>query len=220
MIILFGGEKGGTGKTTLATNIAALRALSGGDILVMDTDKQGSAGAWSATRDANENPCRVPTIQKFGNGIAAEVRDLKNRFSDIVIDAGGRDSVELRAAMTVADKIFIPIQASQFDVWTLGQMETLVTQAQGFNPNLSAVIIINRASTNPTVNESAEVMELMQDFALLTIAPFVVRERIAFRKAAKSGLAVTELQPEDLKASQEIQQLYHYIFNEGVNNGK
>ena len=44
------------------------------------------------------------------------------KYRDIVIDAGGRDSVELRAAMTVADALYIPIQASQFDVWTLDQM--------------------------------------------------------------------------------------------------
>ena len=52
------------------------------------------------------------------------------------VDAGGRDSVELRAAMIVAHKAFVPIQALQFDIWTLGRMNDLAVTAQGFNPDL------------------------------------------------------------------------------------
>ena len=46
MIILFGGEKGGTGKTTLAVNLAAMRARAGYDVLLVDADRQESAAAW------------------------------------------------------------------------------------------------------------------------------------------------------------------------------
>jgi hypothetical protein len=60
----------------------------------------------------------------------ARSRHSRDGSADIVIDAGGRDSVELRAAMTVADVLYIPIQASQFDVWTLDQMNVLVEQAR------------------------------------------------------------------------------------------
>ena len=75
---------------------------------------------------------------------------------DIIIDAGGRDSVELRAAMTVADALYIPIQASQFDVWTLGPMNSLVEQAQAINERLRAFAVLNRASTNPSVKEAED----------------------------------------------------------------
>ena len=50
-IILIGGEKGGTGKTTLAVNIAAARARDGHDVLLVDTDPQGSASYWAAARE-------------------------------------------------------------------------------------------------------------------------------------------------------------------------
>ena len=69
-------------------------------------------------------------------------RILATRYQDIIIDAGGRDSVELRAAMVVAHKAFVPIQASQFDIWTLGRMNDLVVTAQGFNPDLRAWVVI------------------------------------------------------------------------------
>ena len=68
MIVLVGGEKGGTGKTTLATNLAALRAASGADVLLVDTDRQGSASFWAATRDENDALAAVPCVQVFGKG--------------------------------------------------------------------------------------------------------------------------------------------------------
>ena len=99
MIILIGGEKGGTGKTTIATNLAAMRALAGRDVLLIDTDPQGSANYWVQSRDEEKITPRVACIQKFGKGLPAEVKDLAHRYQDIIIDAGGRDSVELRSAL-------------------------------------------------------------------------------------------------------------------------
>ena len=137
MIVLVGGEKGGTGKTTLATNLSAVRAWEGRDVLLVDTDVQGSASFWAASRDERGGKVpRVACIQKFGKGLQTELTDLAGRYDDVIVDAGGRDSVELRAGLVVAEKAFVPIQASQFDIWTLERMDKLVAQGQGFNPSL------------------------------------------------------------------------------------
>jgi chromosome partitioning protein len=212
MIVLFGGEKGGTGKTTLATNIAAMRAKAGSDVLLIDTDQQGSASFWAQCRDEEKIEPRVSCVQKFGKGLQSEVKDLATRFQDIIIDAGGRESIELRAGLVVSEKAFIPIQASQFDVWTLTRMNELVNSAQGFNPSLEAYVIISRSSTNPSVTETTEVQEMLKEFESLSMAKTLVRDRIAFRKAARLGCSVKELVPEDAKASVEIKALYKEVF--------
>ncbi len=213
MIVLIGGEKGGTGKTTVATNLAAMRALAGRDVLLIDTDQQGSANYWAQSRDeANVNP-RVACVQKFGKGLPIEVKDLAHRYQDIVIDAGGRDSVELRSAMVVANRAYIPIQPSQFDIWTLNRMDELIETAKGFNPDLQAWVIISRSSTNPSVHESDDTMEIMGDFPNLGLASISIRDRIAYRKAAKDGMAVCELKPKDPKAVEEMEALYKEVFN-------
>lgn len=217
MIILIGGEKGGTGKTTLATNLAAKRALAGRDVLLIDTDQQGSANYWAQSRDESEaKPRRVACVQKFGKGLQAEVQDLATRYQDILIDAGGRDSVELRAGLVVADRAYIPIQPSQFDIWTLDRMDELVGSAQGFNPDLRAWVVISRVSTNPSVHEFQEAKEILADFNHLTLSEAVIRDRIAFRKAAREGLCVDELKPKnrDRKASEEVEALYKEAFDE------
>lgn len=214
MIIIVGGEKGGTGKTTIATNLAVMRALAGRDVLIIDTDPQGSANYWSQSRDELDIAPRVACVQKFGKGLPAEVKDLANRYEDIIIDAGGRDSVELRSATVVADKIYIPIQPSQFDIWTLNQMDELVETAKGFNPDLQAWVIISRSSTNPSVNEATDTAEILNDFSSLSLANTGIKDRIAYRKAASGGLCVNELKPKDMKAMEEMNTLYKEVFGD------
>ena len=213
MIILIGGEKGGTGKTTIATNLAAMRVKQGHDILLIDTDKQGSASAWSDIRDLKNIAARVPNIQKFGSNLAADIQNLKERYEDIIIDAGGRDSIELRAAMTITDKMYIPVQASQFDIWTLSIINDLVAQARVFNQQLLPKILINRAATNPIVNEVEEAQEVFNDFEYLKLASSILKERITYRKAAKNGLSIVELGKLDLKAVNEMNLFYNEVFN-------
>ena len=212
MILLIGGEKGGTGKTTVAVNLAAMRSLHGRDVLLVDTDPQGSSSYWAQVRDeAGINP-RVASIQKFGKGVQQELQDLARRYQDIVIDAGGRDSVELRAALVVANLAVIPIQASQFDLWTLDRMNGLVEQAKGFNEKLRATVLITRGPTNPTMNDTKEAAELIADFASVTLAKAVVRDRVSYRRSASGGMGVVEYQPADPKASAEMEALYAEVY--------
>lgn len=212
MIILIGGEKGGTGKTTISTNLAAIRASKGHDVLLVDTDKQGSASAWSDIRDQKKVYIRVSNVQKFGSNLTEDIKDLQKRYEDIIIDAGGRDSIELRAAMTIADKMFVPVQASQFDIWTLSIINDLVNQAKGFNPSLAPKVLINRAATNPSIQEIEEAKEVFSEFEHLSLSENLLKERISYRKAAKGGLSVTELSKPDPKSNTEIMALYEEVF--------
>lgn len=212
MIILIGGEKGGTGKTTISTNLAAIRASKGHDVLLVDTDKQGSASAWSDIRDQKKVYIRVSNVQKFGSNLTEDIKDLQKRYEDIIIDAGGRDSIELRAAMTIADKMFVPVQASQFDIWTLSIINDLVNQAKGFNPSLAPKVLINRAATNPSIQEVEETKEVFSEFEHLSLSENLLKERISYRKAAKGGLSVTELSKPDPKSNTEIMALYEEVF--------
>lgn len=216
MILLIGSEKGGTGKTTLVTNLAALLVHSGRDTLLVDTDQQGSASYWAATRDEHPDLPRVACVQKAGKGLARELQDLSTRYDEVLVDAGGRDSAELRASMVVADRLVIPIQASQFDMWTLEQMDRLVEQARTINESLRAAVVLNRASTHTRVTEADDASTLMLDFDHLEDSGVVIRDRIIFRRAASLGLGVVEYDPPDPKASTEILSLFQSIYDRSI----
>ncbi len=213
-VIVFGGEKGGTGKTTLATNIAAMMALNGKDVLLLDTDKQGTASFWATVREEDSVEPRVACVQKTGKGLPAQVRDLAKRYDEIIIDAGGRDSMELRYALGVADRAYIPMQPFQFDIWTMRQMDSLVEMASAINQNLTAFIVLNRASTNPVIREDQETREFFkqESFEYLSITKSTIRDRISFRKAARDGISVQEW-GQDKKAINEMNLLYEEIYN-------
>lgn len=207
-IVLIGGEKGGTGKSTLATNLAVYLKLEGVDVLILDADKQATSSKWVDRRDAKELPS-IPCAQKLGN-IYSTVMDMSKRYKVIIIDAGGRDSPELRSAMVAADCLYLPFRASQADLETLPTVDELVTNARGMNPNLQAFAVLSQAPSNPMINEVSEAQELLATFPEIKLADSIIRERKVYRDALAEGKGVLEMSNSTAKA--EIQLLAQEIF--------
>lgn len=214
MIVAVLGEKGGTGKTTFATNLAGMRAVAGRDVLILDADRQGSASYWAEAREKQEAP-GVTAVQKFGTGIVRAVHDMARRYSDIVIDIAAGDSREIEGALRAARRVIIPVQPAGLDVWTLGIIDERVGEAKIANPELEAFVVLNRASTNPRDNDVEEAREAIGECQNFTVSDIVVRERVAIKRAAPKGLAVAEYRPVDPKAVEEMEALYRLAFGEG-----
>lgn len=212
MIILVGGEKGGTGKTTIATNLAVIQSMVSNDLLLIDTDIQSTASFWCSIREQYGKE-RIPSIQKFGKEVRTETLSLNKKYADIIIDAGGRDSVELRSALLVSDKAIVPLRPSQFDIWTIKRISDLTDTVKEFNQKLQVCIVISQDMTNPLVQESNEAREFIKEFDNLTLLETIIFERRAYRKAAKDGLSVVELRDLDKKASKEMISLHKEVYN-------
>lgn len=213
MIIVLGGEKGGTGKTVLAVNLAVMRARAGHKVVVIDGDKQGSAAMWAMVREQAGVTPYVPVLRKIGPTLRYEALELAETFDDVVIDVGGRDSIELRAAMVVADRLVVPFRPSQFDVWSLDRMTELIEAGRTSNPTLYCLAVINLASPHPGVTESEEAQAFLGDNQRMKVARAIVKDRIAVRRATRDGLAVVETKPVDTKAAAELQALYAEVFD-------
>ena len=211
MIILIGSEKGGTGKTTLATNLATLHAINGNDVLLLDTDKQESAANWGIMRDESGIMPRVPTMQKKGKGIGEEIKDLSTRYKDIIIDSGGRDTVEMRSVLLVADRLYVPCKPSQYDLWALDSLDEVVGNAMLINPKLHAFILFSMASPNPRRSELNEIISIIDQYENLKFSGVIIRDRVAFVKTASEGKGVNEYH--DPKAISELNQLYDHVFS-------
>ena len=213
MIVAVVNEKGGVGKSSLAVNLATARARCGRDVLLVDTDPQGSAMKWSGERDASKTTPRLPTISKTGKGLQAEVADLGRRYQDIVIDTGGRDSPETRAALVSSHVVVVPAQASQADLWSLEGLARLVDAARGFNPDLRAIVVVTRASTNPSVQDTIAALEFIAALPSFSQASSVIRDRMIWRRSFGDGLSVAEYRPADARANAEFDELVQEVFN-------
>jgi chromosome partitioning protein len=108
----------------------------------------------------------LPTIhnaQKTGDGYKTAI-DLGKRYKWVVIDAGGRDSRELRTAIVAAHKLYVPIKASQADLETLPKIDEIVSLSRAMNPDLEVFAILSMAPTNPLINEVQEAQKLLEEF--------------------------------------------------------
>lgn len=209
MILLVGGEKGGVGKSTIAANLAVHLTLEGADVVLVDTDTQATCTQWADRRNAAGVAPAIQVVQRTGE-VAASLRDLAKRFQIVLVDAGGRDSRELRGALAVAQLLLTPIRASQADLETLPKVNELVGLARGLNPDLQAFAVLSQAPSNPAIREVADARELLVDFDQLQLADTIIRDRKAYRDALLAGRSVVELDNGQAKA--EIQLLAQEFF--------
>lgn len=212
MIIVVGGIKGGSGKTTIATNLAIMRSLKNKDVLLIDADDQETSTDFTTLRnEVLENGAGYTNIKLTGASVRTETLRLKDKYDDIFIDTGGRDTTSQRAALTIANILLVPFVPRSFDVWTIEKVSNLVTEIKAVNPDLKAYMFINRADSRGQDNEdAAEVLKETEDLSFID-TPIISRK--AFSNASANGLGVTELKPQDAKATEEINKLYRYIFD-------
>jgi chromosome partitioning protein len=111
MILVCGGIKGGSGKTTMATNIAAMRAGAGKDVLLVDADEQESATIFTAIRkrDQSERPQYTSIILRESQ-VRAEIDRMRLKYDDVIVDTGGRDTRAQRASLSLADVLLLPFR--------------------------------------------------------------------------------------------------------------
>jgi chromosome partitioning protein len=210
MIVTVGNTKGGVGKTTVAINLAILRAGGGHDVLLVDGDEQGSASLFSQLRAELVGSTGYTAVGLYGAAVRTQVRLLAPKYQDTVIDVGGRDTGSLRAALTVSDVVLIPVQPRSFDIWALDAMVALVTEAREINPELRALAFLNAADAQG--KDNAEAREAMAELAGIRALDVAIIRRKAFPNAAAQGRGVVEIRPPDTKAVEELTALADVAF--------
>lgn len=211
MIVVIGGIKGGSGKTTIAINLTVLRSLEGKKVLLVDADEQKSASNWSLQREIAGYSTPWVTIQLAGSAVRAQIAKMKEDYDDIIIDVGGRDTTSQRSSLTIANTYIVPFQPRSLDIWTLPDLRNLISEISSVNDNLKSFALINRGDS--VGNENNAAIEILKDCPYLICLPMVIGQRKAFANAATDGMGVVEMRNQDKKAIAEIQALYQYIFN-------
>ena len=218
MIITVGGTKGGSGKTTIATNLAVLAVASGRDVLLVDADDQETAADFSVLRGQTfeDKKPSFTCVKLTGSRVNEELKRLSSKYQDVIVDTGGRDTTSQRSALVVSDVYIVPFVPRGFDIWTIGKVDSLLSEIRTVNPDLKAYAFINRADPEGQGEENTEAAELLLESDQLTFLPDVrLGNRKAFGRAGPRGLAVTELEGKffNEQAADEIKTLYQRCFN-------
>ena len=189
-------QKGGAGKTTIATHLARALQISGADVLLIDSDPQGSARDWAAVRE--EQPLSVvgidrPTIE----------RDLKNiaRKDFVVIDGAPQAADLAVSAIKAANFILIPVQPSPYDIWATADLVGLVKQRiEVTDGKLRAAFVVSRAIKGTKIG--SEITEALNGYGLPVLATRIT-QRVGYPGSAAAGSTVLDLEP-DSEAAREI----------------
>jgi chromosome partitioning protein len=210
MITVVGGMKGGTGKSTIATNLAVLYASRGRDVLLVDADQQETSTLFTNMRN-RDHPTRpaYTCVALAGRAVLTEVRRLAPKYDEVIIDSGGSNEASRRGALAVSEICLLPFAPRSFDVWTLDNVAAIVEEARGTNPGLAAYALINRADAQGGDNSAAAA--LIESTPGLQLVPTSLGARKSFARAASSGLGVTEIRPSDPKAVEEVGALLDFL---------
>jgi chromosome partitioning protein len=213
MILTVGNTKGGVGKTTLAVNVAIARALAGRDVWLIDGDRQSTAQTAIAIRaDAGHQPGIACATYPDGATLRSQVQQQRAKFDDIIIDAGGRDSTALRAALILSDVLLVPFQPRSYDVWALDDIAKLIDEARAVRDGLRAFAVLNCADPGEASTDNADAAVAVAHLPQFEFLQTPIRRRKSFANAAGQGLSVLEAKPADKKARDEISALVSALF--------
>jgi chromosome partitioning protein len=216
MIITVGGIKGGTGKTTVATNFACIAAGQGRKVLLVDADDQKTASDFTAARNQDHPEAASYTcIRLTGKNVRSELQKIQKDYDHIIIDTGGRDTTSQRAALSLADILLIPFSPRSFDIWTIDQVAALVDEMGAANGRLQAFAFLNNTDPVGKGSENQDAADMLKENKLLTFIDAPLGRRKAFSHAATAGLSVDELQrpARNQLAIDEIMTLFKYCFD-------
>jgi chromosome partitioning protein len=212
MIILIGSNKGGSGKTTIACNLAVAFAIAGKEVCLVDADKQGSAANWVGEREACGREPTITIVQKYDN-ISKTLESLAEKYDVVIVDVAGRNSREMITAAGVANILICPSQCSQLDLDTLGELQQQLIRIKDLNPNLRVYIYQTMATTNAKVieRERNDFETYLKEYPELTTVRAIGRYRKIYRDVFADGLSV--LEADNAAAIEEINDLYHEVFH-------
>lgn len=211
MIVLVGGEKGGSGKSCLAQNIAVfLTTECGASVIMVDCDPQRTTSDWIQARNNNPKLASINCVLLYGK-IRNDLLSLEQHYDFVLVDCGGQDNLALRATMSVASQILMPLRPKRRDLKTVSHMDDIVATCKMINPKLHASFVITQCPNLPNqANRILEAKEVCKTYDI-NVLDAITYSRNIYDDSEESGLSVMEIEPKG-KAAAEIRAIACEMF--------
>jgi chromosome partitioning protein len=198
--IAFVGQKGGSGKSTIASSLAVAAHEMKEEVCVVDMDQQGSLAHWAKIRAADD----IDVIASGAARLPALLASLERKGVTLaILDTPGAEGAASSAAMRVADLNIVPSRPSMFDMWASARTRAALEEI-----GAKFVFLLNQC---PAAQQAARVqdgVEALEEMGGL-ISPLVLA-RVDYQEAVRQGWGVTEFNPYGA-AAQEMRGLWQSI---------
>ena len=198
MIITVAHQKGGVGKSTIATNLAVEMGLP-----IVDLDSQHSCYLFSLLREEEHGK----SLQVFTPETPEEIKKILESmaYDKVIIDSGGYDNDLNRFALLISDVVITPVSPSQIEVFGLLKFAEIVEEAKKYNSSLKVHVLINNADPRSS-GENRKLQQFIEENSDFELLKTKLYRRADYRRAYSQGLSVCEYNPGG-KACKEIRAL-------------
>jgi chromosome partitioning protein len=203
-IIAILNQKGGSGKTTLATNLAYAFFIKNQKTLLIDSDPQGSARDWNEVNQSS----LVPVVGLDRETIGKDLEAIWKGYDFIIIDGAPQIEKMCIASVKISDFVLIPVQPSPYDIWACAELVDIIKARQEVTEGRpKSAFVISRAIKNTKLSQ--EVMSALEDYKIPILSSYTTQRVIYPTSAAEGKTVFCELYSNP--ASKEIMNIQEEI---------
>jgi chromosome partitioning protein len=186
--------KGGSGKTTISTNLARSLHERGHSVLMVDSDPQGSARDWHAANE--DNPIELVALDRANN--VKTLTSMAANYDYVVIDGAAKLEDMIAACIKVSDFVLIPVQPSPYDIWAASDLVEFIKARQEVTDGIPlASFVISRMVEGTRLG--SDVRAVLDEYAL-PVCTTTVTQRQVYPQSASEGLTVYDADNAKAKA--------------------
>jgi chromosome partitioning protein len=183
--------KGGVGRSTIATNLAAIFSTAGPTTLIDCDLPQGTSASWYATRQAGTAPGNLTlAVARDHVELVEKAAELNDSQRYIIIDAPPRIAALTRAIVILSRISLIPLGASAAEIWSTADLLQTLDDARKYKTDIDARIVWNRFRAY--TREAQELSEAVHREMKLKELDARLGFRVAYSEALARGLSVAE----------------------------
>ncbi len=207
MITVVANLKGGSGKSTVLFNLALWLKEQGQSVVTFDLDPQGTL---SDVADVRKDEGLEELL------VFSDINELdSHRDKNVLIDVGASNMHDMKLAISMADRVLIPVSPSQPDLWATQRFLKIVKESAVDNDSLELLAFVNRADTHAMVRESDETEEALVSIKSIKVLPHRLCQRTMFRRTLSEGMSINEISPNS-KSAQEFNILASALYADNV----
>ena len=207
MITVIANLKGGSGKSTVTFNLGLWLQMKGQPVVAYDLDPQQTL---SDVAEVRREEGYAPPLQ-VNQPRDSLLDDMKYhpKKTQVLVDVGASNMDAMKLALSIADRIIIPVPPSQPDVWATQRFLNIVGELKNNKPEMR--VFVNRADTHRAITESDETEEVLQQLPGVELIPQRLHQRTVYRRSLSEGMSIFEISKRS-KAVDEFNRLAGILY--------